>query len=435
MSEPTKLLNKNFFLLWQGQLVSRIGTSVFFIAMGIYIKHATESASLMGSVMMVAGLPAVLLAPFAGAFADRYSRRKIVIVSDFLNAIAVLAFGFYLYFAPDAKEVIMLLLFVIALIISSVSAFFLPAVAASIPDIVPKSKLTSANSLGQVSLQSSNLVGQAAGPILFGILGAPVLTLLNGLSYLYAGISKIFIKIPQVIPERKDSLKGQMADFKKDLKEGFFYVWHNTGLRILVFFSALLAFFSSMIYLLLLFFIEDFLHVDARWWGFLGVGMGVGSLLGYTFAGMVKFTPSQRGRIMIVFIFLNAVAYGALGFVNLPIVALIIMFVSGFLRGFVSVNISVTLQLTTPSEIRGRVFGLLSMISGSLAPIGMGLGGMIADLVNKDIPLIYKTCGAIMVCLTIAAASSKSFRDYLATDREIKISKKPEDDIVPDVVL
>jgi len=66
VDEPRRLLNKNFFLLWQGQFVSQLGNQAHAIAMMYWLKRATESASVMGLIMMVTMLPGVLLGPFGG---------------------------------------------------------------------------------------------------------------------------------------------------------------------------------------------------------------------------------------------------------------------------------------------------------------------------------------------------------------------------------
>jgi hypothetical protein len=84
----------------------------------------------------------------------------------------------------------------------------------------------------------------------------------------------------------------------------------------------------------------------------------------------------------------------------------------------VTVHITTILQITTPGEMRGRVFGVLATISNSLAPVAMGLAGVVADAVNQNIPLIYISCGAAMTLLTLLVSLSRRFRDYLTRDHE-----------------
>ena len=80
-----KLFNKNYFLLWQGQFMSRIGSQVYLIAMIIWIKEATDSASLLGLMGFIGGIPAVIFSIIGGVFADRHSRKKIIVFTDIIQ--------------------------------------------------------------------------------------------------------------------------------------------------------------------------------------------------------------------------------------------------------------------------------------------------------------------------------------------------------------
>jgi len=180
--QSSKLLNRNFFLLWQGQFVSRIGSEVFSIAAIIWIKQATESATLMGILGMVAAIPALLLGPIGGAFADRYSRRRIIIFSDVINGLAVMLLAVVFYLQPENSDAILASLFGVAISIAIVSSFFVPAISASIPDLVPSDGVAGANSLRQLSSQLSMFLGQGLGGVLFRVLGAPLVVLIeNGI--------------------------------------------------------------------------------------------------------------------------------------------------------------------------------------------------------------------------------------------------------------
>lgn len=414
MEQPTKLLNRNFFLLWQGQSISRLGSQGFIIAMLFWIKHTTDSATLMGLLQMFSAIPAVMLGPVAGVLADRYPRRSIIILSDVVRGLAVLLLAGLIFLASDKTDFILVALFLVAVLNATVSAFFEPAITASIPDIVPKEQVFSANSMGRVTSQLAIFVGQGLGGILFRLLGAPMLFIINGLTYLFAAGSETFVHIPQEIPKKSSGLKERLAEFKTDIGEGMRYVWNRKGLRRLVMVSAYLAFFTAPVIILLPFFVEDFLQVSIDWYGFIVAAYGIGTMGGFLFAGVMKFSGKKRGGLMLIFILGEAAGYGMLGLMRDPILALGLAFVGGFTGGFVAVNITTILQISTPREIRGRVFGLLGAITAGLTPVSMGLAGVVADLLNQNIPLLYGTCGGIMAVLSLIVAFNQDFRDFLA---------------------
>jgi MFS family permease len=417
MNTPTRLFNKNYFLLWQGQTVSRLGSQAFSIALVLWIIEATGSASLMGILLAVSSIPALLLAPVGGALADRKSRRTIIILSDFISGIAVATLAATLWLWPDRTTLSLVALFLTSIILSVVSAFFGPAISAAIPDLVPRQKLAAANSLGQISAQVTLFIGQALGGTLYRILGAPVLFLFNGLTFLFAAGTKVFIRIPQTIPPPGDGgLRTVLVEFRNDLTEGLRYIWQNTGLKALVLISAVSNFFSVPFAVLLAFYVEFHLRAPVDWYGFLLAGFGIGALLGFVAAGVFNFRGTSRAWALIVVMFLDAVLYGLLIFVFRPLPALVLAVLAGATGGYVTVNVTTLVQKSTPQVMRGRVFGLLATMSGAITPIAMGISGIVADLTGKNIALIYGVCALALMLLAALIGLNKEIRAFLATD-------------------
>ncbi|UCD17609.1 MAG: MFS transporter [Candidatus Zixiibacteriota bacterium] len=416
MTQPAKLFNRNFFLLWQGQFVSQVGNQVHHIAMMFWVKHVTGSASLMGLLMMLAMIPGVLLGPIGGTIADRYSRRRIIIFSDIICGIAVLSLATLLFYRPGDGSFAIVWLFTVSIVIGIVGGFFRPAISAAIPDLVPRDKVAAANSLNQSSVQVSSLLGQGAGGVLFRIFGAPLLFLADGLTYLFSAFSESFIDIPQVIPEKGSGWKAVLRDFWRDTKEGFNYVWQNRGMRTVFFTSTLLNFLVSPVAVLFPFYVEDYLQAPADWYGFLIASIGVGSLIGYAAAGALKVSGRTRSVLLIVFLIFLGLAFCALGLSKAPVLSLGITLLLGALSGAININIITILQLTTPSKIRGRVFGLLGTIVGGLMPIGMGLAGVVAELLDNNVALIFIVCGLAMALVNVAMAFNRNFREFLACE-------------------
>jgi MFS family permease len=427
-AHPTRLLNWNFVLLWLGQTISQTGSFVYAIAMTLWLKHTTDSASVIGIIMMVATIPGVIISGITGTFADRHSRRKIIIYCDLLRGILVLSLAGLLYLTPQATGTIIIWLLVVAVGMSVTTSFFRPAIAASIPDLVPMDRVAGANSLRQLMAQLSMLVGRATGGVLFRLWGAPLLALINGLSFLAAALSEAFIEIPQNIPEKSGDGKKQLRAFREDIVEGVRYVWRASGLRNLFFFSAIFNFFAAPIIVLLPFYVLDFLKLTEDWYGFLLAAYGVGLLVGSLLAGFIRIGGRVRGRIMIIFAIINSLTIGLLGFANDPLAALILALLIGAMGAFNGINVATILHISTPSEIRGRVFGLDNTLSGSLAPLGMGLGSLVYDLTGKDIALIFGGCSIIMALLSIAVSLNREFRAFLAYQREERVPQRAEED-------
>ena len=298
MIRPTKLFNKNFVLLWQGQFVSLFGVQAYAIAMMFWIKHQTGSATLMGLVMMVSQIPGVVLGPISGVFVDRYSRWKIIVGCDLIRGIITIALAALVFLIPDEKNTIIVALFTVGLLSSIASAFFNPAITAAIPELVPPEQLMKANSMHAFSYQISNAVGQGIGGVLFRILGASMLFFIDGITYIFSAISEMFITIPQNFPDKKTNAKSAFSRIFDDIKEGFLFIWQNKGMRDLFFTATLLNFFLVPGMVLTPFFVEDYLMATSDWYGFIVGGLGLGNVIGFAIAASLKTSGSVRSKLM-----------------------------------------------------------------------------------------------------------------------------------------
>lgn len=418
MKNRERLFNRNFFLLWQGQLVSMIGTQVFSIGMIFWIKHNTNSASLMGLLMMVSSITGVLLTIAGGIMADRYDRRRIIVWSDALSGLAVLLLGALIFLMPGRTELVLAGIFLSAVLIATLSSFSEPSITAAIPDLVPKEKLNGANSMSQLSMQLSVLAGQGIGGILFRFLGIELLVLINAVSYLYSAFSESFMSIPTRYHGEAGPAKKQLERTRQDLTEGFSFIWERRGLKRLILLSTFLNLLIMPVLLLLPFYIEDHLRVTAEWYGFILASFSAGSLLGYLFAGIFRFGCQTQRRVILLFMILEPLLYALLSLLSSEYLALAFAGLAGLMRGYITVNIISILQLTTPCNIRGRVIGFMSTLSGAMAPLGAGLAGVIFDFTGHNIQLIYLSCALLMLAVTVLTALSRDFRKYLEFSEE-----------------
>jgi DHA3 family macrolide efflux protein-like MFS transporter len=418
MQLPTKLFNKNFFLLWQGQLISQLGNQAFSIGLMFWIKHVTDSASLVALIMIVSALPTIILGPLAGAFADRYSRKAIIIITDSLSGLFLVFLAIIMLVFPSQTELLLILLFVVSTIMSILATFFRPTISAAIPDIVPSEKTTSANSFHQFSIQFATILGQGTGGVLFRFFGAPLLFLFAGISFMVASFGEVFIKIPQKITSNNQTRKFKeiWADLKNDVIESFHYIKQNKGLKVLYFVWMGINFLFTPLIVLLAFYVEDFLKLTTDWYGYFMAIFGIGAILGYIIIGIVKLIPKTRMYVMVFVVFGHAIILILLGFIHSIIIAMFLSMFLGLLNGMVNILNVTQLQLTTPSDMRGRIFGLLNTIATAIIPISMAMAGIAADISGKNVTLIFAICGFFTFLLAIFAATNKYFRGYLESD-------------------
>jgi len=408
-------MNRNFFLLWQGQMVSQMGSQAFAVAMMFWIKHATGSATLMGLVMMASTLPAVFIGPIGGTYVDRVSRRRVIIISDIAAGLSVLSLAGLIFASPGRTDLILVWMFAVAVVLGISGSFLRPAISAAIPDLVPMDKVAGANSLQQFSFQFSSLVGLGAGGVLFRLLGAPIMFLIDGLTYLFSAFSESFIEIPQKLPEKSGGWRETLAGFRNDLAEGFYFVWRQVGLRILLISCAVMNLFATPVILLLPFYAEDVLKLTPDWYGFLMAAFGLGAIIGFAGAGAVNLSGRMRGRVMLLFLFGQGLGVIGLALLRIPLASLALILVIGIMNGYFNVTFNTVIQVATPSELRGRVFGVNSTLTGGLMPLAMALAGVAADLLDHNIPLIYVCCGAVLLLIMTAASLSREFRRYVSS--------------------
>jgi MFS family permease len=145
---PKRFFNINYLLIWQGQLVSRLGTQVSSVVMLLWIKQATDSASLMGLMAILTNIPVIVMGIVGGTVADRYSRRNIIAISDALSGVALLALAVLFTVYGDVPGVMAGIIIGATVFVAIADSFSSPAIIASVPDLVPRGEITRANSLG-----------------------------------------------------------------------------------------------------------------------------------------------------------------------------------------------------------------------------------------------------------------------------------------------
>lgn len=418
LARSGRLWNRDFALLWQGQLVSSIGKQAFALTCMLAIKDLTGSGSTMGLLMAFAIIPSVALGPLAGVFVDRVDRRRLIAYTDIAGGLLVLAAAAAVLLWSDRTPVVIAALFAVTIATGILDTCSQPAISSSLPDIVPRDRLEAANGLNMGSVQAAVFVAQGASGVLYKALGSVFVMVLNAFTYLYAGVAELFVRLPRPERSEADDGRGRLRQgFRDDLRDGFAYVVRHRGLFVALLSFAAMNFFAAPLLVTFPFLAQDYYGLGPEWYGYMMAAFGAGAIAGY---GVVAIRP-MRGRSRAV-----AMAVGMFVELVLILVALarlrgwaaVALFLGyGVVNGIINVNVMTLIQMTTPRELLGRVNALSGTLAGAAMPLGMALGGLFFDLSGQNIPLMLIVSAASLSACTVAPLiGSRAYRSFLSTE-------------------
>lgn len=212
------LKDKNFSLLMFGKITSLIGSYMQSFALSLFVLNTTGSASKFASILAVALIPELILAPFAGVIVDWFDRKKILIALDLASGGVVTIFAI-IYFVSGEMPLIYIYILVITL--SLISTIDNPTLQTIIPTITKKKDLVEANALNSLLMSIGNVISPAIAAVVYGGFGLEAVFIVNSISFFISAISEYFLVIPKNIKE-----KGQLSlnSFIIEFKEGVGFI-------------------------------------------------------------------------------------------------------------------------------------------------------------------------------------------------------------------
>ena len=223
---------KNFFIIWQGQAVSQLSSSVIQFALVWHLTNKTGSAMVLSAAMFMSFFPQGILGPFVGVFVDRYDRKKIMICADLFIAVVTAVLIVYGFFEELPIWLILLVLF----LRSIGAAFHQSALLAVTPQIVPKEELARCAGYSQ-SLQSiSQILSPAVAAVLYSAWSLNLIMLVDVLGALIAVFTLCLSHIPQHI---QHPISAEKPLILKDVVEGFCILRSHKGVLGVVLISSL----------------------------------------------------------------------------------------------------------------------------------------------------------------------------------------------------
>ena len=362
--------HRAFARLWFGALVSNVGTWMESIAVGVLVVETTGQAGWAGLAAAAAFVPNAVLSPVGGALADRLHRRRLLLftVAGQLLMASVLTVLAAIEVTPPGLVV------GVVLIAGCMQAIGFPSYMAIFPDLVPREDLVGAIALGSAQWNLGRVIGPLAAGVAIAAGGYAWAFGINAASFLAVIVAIAPLRLPPPPPPTQTSIF-------RSIREGLGFVRRDPGLRVVVGYMTLNTLLAAPFIALVPAMAINVFDSGAGGTSALVTAQGVGAVGMALSLGVLANRFGTR-RVMLGVLWLlppALVAYGAAP--TLPI-AVVTIFVVGYLYlGALSSFTSIG-QLRSPPAARGRVMSILFVILGAVYPLGSILQGAIADRVG-----------------------------------------------------
>jgi MFS family permease len=396
----------DFRVFWTGAVGSSIGNNMQLAALLWVVAVTTRSAAKVTLIGFITFIPLLLLGPVGGALADRFPRRRLLLVTQTLMMVQ----AFVLWGLWEAGLASYWVLFVVSLAGGALLALNAPAWQSIMPELVPRSLFQNAVTLNSVQFN----VARAVGPMLAGLLiawvGAGICFLINALSFVLVLIALLVMtSADTALPATHKEQRGVLAGFAESVR----YVRVQPGLQVAIATHAVFGLLAAPVVQLIPVLSVEVLDIGSDAYGLLLGSFGVGAVA----IGFVIGTLDERvlpSRLLGGGLALTALSVLGLGLS--PGLVVGVLFMVAFGASFVTV-IAIehsAIQTLSDDHIRGRVTSLWLMTFGTGLPLGTILMGVIADVVGVRAVLV--AAGAL-VALVLGALIVRGLLQRIDVER------------------
>lgn len=384
----------NYRLYWTGQVASVGGMTMEWVALGWLVYELTGSPLALGATGLAQSLPRIALVLLGGAIADRADRRRLLVYTQSLSALA------YLVLATLTVAGIVQVWHVLgaAFFLGCLRAFDGPSRQALIPHMVPREEIGNAVALGNLAWEVPRLGGPALAGVLIAGVGMGQTLYVACIGFVVAAVLFSLMKVPPA--DRRAE-----GTFLASLLGGIDYIRREHVFSVLigmVFFNSV---FGMSYQVLLPIFSQDVLHVGPQGFGLLQTGVAIGALVG-SFTAAALAHSSRRGW----YILSGSLAFGlclvGFAFSSWFLLSAAFLFAAGIANSVYMTSISTTLQLRVPDDYRGRVMAVHGL-TWSLQPLGAMLIGTLAEFSGAPIAMAFGASLVVGLALIVGAAAPR----------------------------
>lgn len=394
MEDSKRHWKRNIILYLTSQTISLFGSSLVQYAIMWYITLETKSGLMMTISILCGFLPTFFLAPFAGVWADRYNRKHLIMISDSLIALSTLCMAILFIMGYKA----MWLLFVISAVRAFGTAVHSPSSSAFVPQIVPEDQLTRVNGTNSSIQAMTMLISPMVSGALLTVAPLEIIFFIDVVTALIGVLTLlIFLKVP---PHAK-AMEKQSISYFDDLKLGFDYIKNHQYVMAFFFFMGIMVFLAAPPAFLTPLQVTRTYGSDVWRLTAIEISFSLGMILG---GGLMAYWGGFKNRVhtMVASCVMMGTFTIALGIMGNFWVYLVFMALIGVSMPMFNTPAVVLLQEKVEENYLGRVFGVLSMITSSMMPLGMIIFGPLADVVPIEWLLIFTGALTLVECVFMA---------------------------------
>jgi uncharacterized protein YbdZ (MbtH family)/predicted MFS family arabinose efflux permease len=402
--------NRNYQLLWGSQAVAEFGFNAAAIAFPLLVLAITGSAAASGLVLgtiaaaqLVAGLP-------AGALADRWSRKKIMLGCEAAQAVAAASLVAALWWGVASVAHMV----AVAAVIGVSAALFEPAEDACLPNLVPDEQLSSAVAMNAARTYLGQLSGTAAGGFLFAV-GRFVPFAVDAVTHALAFVALAFLRVPP-----REARSEPVRHLGREIAAGIGWVSRNRHIRVTTLCAAFLNLFFSAFYIVVIV-LAAARGVPSGQIGVMAAMLGVGGILGAVAAPYLCRAVSPYVSIAGVFWVLTALTPVA-AFIHNGYLLGLLFAAMALLPPAANTTIMTEQLLLTPDELRGRLSAVMSVVAGGAAAAGPALGGVLVGAVSGAQAVLL--CAAGIAAVTLVVTVNPTLRTFPRHDSDEKRDEK-----------
>jgi MFS family permease len=423
--------DKNFLLLFFGNLVSGVGSRVYGFGISLFLLDLTGKAQSTAIYFSIWSIVIFVFAPIAATFTDRWKNKaKILYWMDYGRGFfyALTALLVYIGLNTGNQTLVLITVYSAVFFIGIQTAFFAPAVTALTPRIVEREELVSASSVMQITRSVQNIAGLLFGAILYVNFGIVVLMLINAISFILSAISEMFIKVKNT-KEEEEHQRSLIRDIPNrvisDLKGSITYLF-NKGkpilmITLIILISATLVspwFSVGVPYMFKEYFTFDNFTAD-----YLLASSSLVESIGVILMSMIvaqiaaKFKIYQLIRIGgLLFLIIGTTYYFVIKAYDVSIILensfvyifIGINFFAGMVNASINAPLSASMQKYIEPNMIGKVTTLIDSFGGVLYPITALIVGYLLDNVGLYQPILIMVLA--MGLITLVAFKSKELK-------------------------